>query len=175
MFKLKKSQKIALFIILGIIIAFLLEKVVFSVIRTKIKDLNKKIKLQELALREGLSVQKNKDKIIQDYKNYSQYLLTETQDRDITAKFLKEVEKITRDAGLSVVSLVPEDKFEQKPNYKEYRVNQRLEGRMGQLLNLFDKIQNSPLLIKLNELTITSKDEETGTLSIEAIIGLAVP
>jgi len=175
MFKIKKREKIIFFVVLGIIVIFILEKVVFSNFRKKARDLNKKIKLQETAIRKGLSIKKSKDKIIQEYKDYAKFLITDAQDRDIIARFLKEMEKITQDSGLSVVNLAPEDKVAETPEYKEYKANLRLEGNMEQLLQFLNKVQTSNLLIKMVKLNLASKDEQASALRIDVTVSLLVP
>lgn len=175
MFKIKKREKTILFVVFGLVVIFILEKTVFSGFRKKTRELNKKIKLQETAIRKGLSIQKSKDLIIQEYKDYAKYLITEAQDQDVVAKFLKEMEKITQDVGLSVVNLSPEEKVTEAKEFKEYKANLRLEGSMEQLLNFLNKIQNSALLIKLDKLNLASKDEQGGVLRIDVAVSLVVP
>lgn len=175
MFKIKKREKIIFLVVLGIIILFLMEKIVFSNFRKKMRELNKKIKVQETAIRTGLSIKKSKDRIIQEYKDYAKFLIIDIQDRDIIAKFLKEMERITQDSGLSVVNLAPEEKLIETPEYKEYRANLRLEGNMEQLLNFLNKVQDSSLLIKLVKLNLISKDEQASALRIDVIVSLLVP
>jgi len=175
MLKIKKREKIIFSVVLGIVVIFMLEKIVFSNFRKKMRELNKKIKVQETAIRKGLSINKSKDRIIQEYKDYAKFLITDTQDQDVIARFLKEMEKITQDAGLSVVNLAPEEKLIEAPEYKEFRANLRLEGNMEQLLNFLKKVQDSTLLIKLVKLNLISKDEQASLLRIDVTVSLVVP
>lgn len=175
MLKIKKREKIIFSVVLGIIAIFLMEKIVFSNFRKKMRELNKKIKVQETAIRKGLSINKSRDRIIQEYKDYAKFLITDAQDQDIVARFLKEMEKITQDSGLSVVNLAPEEKLIETPEYKEYRANLRLEGNMEQLLNFLKKVQDSTLLIKLVKLNLISKDEQASLLRIDVTVSLVVP
>lgn len=175
MLKIKKREKIILICALGVILIFLLEKTVFSGFRKKMKDLSKKISIQELAVKKGLNIQKSKDTILQEYKEYSKFLLKDLNDRDINAGFLKEIEKITQESGLSVVNLAPEEKFTQAKEYKEYKANLRLEGSMEKLLSFLNKVQSSSLLIKLSKLSLISKDEQANVLRIDAVVSLIVP
>lgn len=175
MFEIKKREKIILFVALGVIFIFLLEKTVFSGFRKKMKELTKKISIQELAVRKGLNIQKSKDMIAQEYKEYSKFLIKDTNDRDIIAGFLKEIEKITQESGLSVVNLAPEEKLVQAKEYKEYKANLRLEGSMEKLLSFLNKVQNSSLLIKLGKLNFISKDEQASVLRIDVTVSLIVP
>lgn len=175
MFKIKKKEKIILFVAFGIICIFLLEKTVFSGFRKKMKELSEQIVIQESAVKKGLNIQKSKDVIAREYQEYSKFLIKDLNDRDITAEFLKEIEKITRDSGLSVVDMAPEEKFAQAKEYKEYKANLRLEGGMEKLLFFLNKVQNSNLLIKLSKLSFISKDERSGILRIDATVSLIVP
>ncbi len=139
------------------------------------KELSKKISIQELAFRKGLNIQKSKDRIAHEYKEYSKFLIKDTNDRDIIAGFLKEIEKITQESGLSVVNLAPEEKIVLAKEYKEYKANLRMEGSMEKLLNFLNKVQNSSLLIKLSKLNFISKDEQASVLRIDVTVSLIVP
>jgi len=175
MLKFKKREKIIFSLVMGIITIFLIQRVILSGLGVKISDLNKKIKLSEAAIKSGLSIQKNKEKIIQDYKEYAPFLTTETQDKDVVARFLKEVEKITQESGLSVVNLTPDNKFEVTAEYKKCKAELRLEGDLEKFLNFLNKVQGREMLIKIDKLTVSSKDDQGKLLRIEATMSMIVP
>ncbi|MDD5431531.1 MAG: type 4a pilus biogenesis protein PilO [Candidatus Omnitrophica bacterium] len=175
MIKFKKREKIIFGFVVCLLAFFFIDKIVLSGFRTKIAELNKKIKLEEAIAKKGISIQKNKDKIAQEYQTYSKYLTFETQERDIVAKLLREIEKITQESGISVLNLAPQDKFEQNPEYNKCSADLRLEGNTEQLLGFLNRIQNSNLLIKLDKLSISSRDEQATTLRIDITVSLIIP
>lgn len=173
--KLEKRKKILVYLIAAVALAFFIQRAVFSGFIVKLKKLNSQIKLEEEKLKMGVAVQKKKDEILQDYKDYSAYLKIGTQDREIAAKFLKEIEKISQASGVSVVNLNPDNQPEVSKEFKKFKAELRLDANMEQLLNFLYKIQESALLIKINKLSIESKDEQSGALRIEAAVSITVP
>lgn len=175
MIKFKKREKIIFGLVVCVIIFFIIDKVVLSGFRAKINELNKKVKLEEAIAKKGISIQKNKDKIAQEYQTYSKYLTFETEERDIIAKLLREIEKITQESGISVLNLAPQDKFEQNPDYKKCSADLRLEGSTEQLLGFLNRVQNSNLLIKLDRLSISSRDELATSLRLDITVSMIIP
>lgn len=172
---LKKRKQILFSLVIIAVLAFFMERTVFSGLTEKLRKLSKQIKLEEEKLKRGLAVQKGKDKIIKDYKDFSPYLSIEAEDRQIIAKFLKEVENISQVSGVSVVSLNPDNQPEITKEFKRFKAEFRLDTDMEHLFNFLDRVQESKLLIKINKLSLTSRDEQSGILRLEATISIAVP
>lgn len=173
--KVKKREKILIFLVAGIIFIFLANKFLILGLKAKLKKINLQIRLEEEKLRQGLRIQKEKDRIIEEYKKYSEYFKAESQDREIVAKFLKEIENITQGSGVLVVNMTPENQPEQVQGYKKFRADLRAEAGVEQLFNFLYKIQESKLLIKLDKISIAPKNEEASVLRIETTISIVAP
>ncbi len=175
MIKLNRTQKILAYSAGGIITVFLLGRFSFFNPASSSKGLQQQIKAQEEMLKEALQIKKNKDAIMQDYNKYSPYLDSLLTDEENTAQFVKEIEKISQEAGISVINLNPENKPQPFKDYKKLKADMRLEATTAQLLNFVSKIQDDKLLLRLENLTIVPKDEYASSLRVEASISVAIP
>ena len=173
--KFKKREKILFSLVIGIVLAFFIRKAVFSGFFTRLKNVSGQIKLEEEKLKRGLIIQKEKDKVLKDYEEYSPYLNMETEDREILAKFLKEIEKISQASGVSLVNLNPDSQPGFTTEFKRFKAEVRLDANMEQLLNFLNKIQTSNLLIKVDKLSLAPKDEQSGILKVEVNISIIAP
>jgi len=172
-----KREKILIYVIGGLIFLFLIERFLFSGIRGKTNSVSQQIEIGESRLRAGLDIQKRKDKIAFEFKALKPYLEKSegSSDREIFAKFLKEAEKVAQEAGVSIVSLSPQDETLDEPEDVKYNADLRAEGKLDQVIELIDKVQNSKLLIKIDKMSLSSKDEQAGTMKVEAVLSLVVP
>ena len=76
---------------------------------------------------------------------------------------------------MSIVSLSPQDEPQDEPEDVKYNADLRAEGSLSQVLSLIDKIQKSTLLIKIDKMSLSSKDEQAGTIKVEAVLSLVAP
>lgn len=175
--KISKKEKILAAIVCVVILMFSVDKFLLSGLRLKASALSQKIKLDEAQLKTGINIQKRKDKIIAEYDKYKSYLDINSSfsDKEVATKFLKEIENIAQQSSVAIVNLTPQNQPVASKDHKSYKVELRVEANMEQLLNLLFKIQSSSLLIKLDTLSLTPKDEEASVLKIEATISMAVP
>lgn len=174
--KLDKKQKYLAIIALAIMASFLLDRIILSNLRDKLKNIQKQIKLAEVTLKRNLGIQNSKNKLLMDYNNYKSYLKTESADASqILAEFLQEIERLAKEAGVSVVNLSPQEDPEKIKDVKKYKADFQVEAGLEQLINFMHKIEGSKLLIKLDRLSLAPKDEQAATIKMEASISRVVP
>jgi Tfp pilus assembly protein PilO len=174
--QLKTKQKILSYLLLAGIIVFLILRFIFLGLNNRLKQLNQQIKLTEGKLKRVLEIQRMKDVVTADYKEYQPYLkLEQLSERDTVEELLKEVESIAKDSGVSVINLSPQEGPEQTKEYKKYKADIRLEASFEQILNFLNKIQEDKLLIKLDRISLVPKDEEAQILRVEGTISIAIP
>jgi len=175
--QLKKGQKTIVYAVAAVLGIFLIERFFFAGLREKIKGLNQQIKLEETNLKIGMSMRKQKDKISNENSRYKTYLeITDsTSEREIITRFLKEVEKVADDSGISVINLSPENQIDKLKNCKKYNADLRAEGPEDKIFNFLNKIQASNLLVEVDKFSIVSKDEQADSLRLETTISIVVP
>lgn len=176
MIKIGKREKILGSIIGGFIFVFLVQKVFVSGLQAKMHNLNQQIKLQESKIIKGANIKNKKDQIIAEYKDYEEYLnIEKLPDKEVFTKFLKEVESIAQESGISILNLAPQNTPEVALGYKKYNADLRAEAKLEQLFNFLDKIDQSTFLIRLDKLSLVPKDEQASALRMETVISIVVP
>ena len=116
------------------------------------------------------------DQIIAEYKDYEEYLnIEKLPDKEVFTKFLKEVESIAQESGISILNLAPQNTPEVALGYKKYNADLRAEAKLEQLFNFLDKIDQSTFLIRLDKLSLVPKDEQASALRMETVISIVVP
>lgn len=173
--KINKREKILAYIIIGLVVFFVGDKVLLSGIRGGMNSLKNRIKTEESKLRTGIEIQKRKDTILGEYKGYQAFLKQEKlSEVDIFARFLKELENIARESRVSILSLNPQNKIEESDGYRKYTADLRVETNIEQLYDFLYRIQNSSLLIRINKMSVIPKDESGTILRFEASISIAI-
>jgi hypothetical protein len=175
-FDLKKSRKAIIYLIGIISFLFIVERFFIADLRNSLHKLRSKIRLAEAQLRKALEIQRNKERIVFDYKKSQPFLkIKKLGEKQIIALVLKEIENIARFSGASILNLTPEEEIEKTREYKKYKADFRLESTLQELITFLNKLQESKLLIKLDRISIFSKDEEKGILRVDGTISLAIP
>lgn len=143
---------------------------------TKARSLQQQIKLEEADLRASLEMGQKKDTIMDERLEYKDYLVSDknaSEDEEIAA-FLKEVETMVSESGLSMVSLTPQSHAEKGNEYKEYDAQLRVEGAAEKIYNFLYRVQNSHLLIRLSQVTVSPKDPQANLLKLDTKISLTL-
>lgn len=174
--KLTPSVKIIAIAAAGLLLAFLMERLIFSTIRAKTQNLYSQIKAAEADFKIGLELQKRKDSIQQEYAAYKSYLKTSAADPDqkIIADFISEVENIARETGISIINLKPAERVEREKSYKKCSLELRAEASLSKVYDFLYKIQTSKLLIKVERLIVASKDLQSGNFKLDTTISMVV-
>jgi Tfp pilus assembly protein PilO len=174
--ELTRSQKILAYAAGGIICVFLIEKFFFAGLRDKINTLNQQIKKEEVDLRIGIDIQKRKDSVLKDYNNYKDYLSRQNIPvKEIFTGFLKEIEKLAQESGLSIINLTPQNEPQKIKDYTKYNADLKAEAPLGKFFDFLNRIQNDKMLVKLDKLSLSPKDEQANLLKIEATISITIP
>ena len=172
----KKREKALLIGTIGLALLYLSDRLLFSSLRAKQQSLHQEIAAAELTFRTGLAVRQRKDAILREQKQYASYFLPASPERELTATFLKEAERLAQGSGAVIMDLTPEI---QPPSsaagQRLYRAQLKAEADVEKLLRFFQALQTSRLLVKLDRFSLTPKDEPASVLRLEATISITVP
>jgi len=160
--KLNKREFFLTYLVVISIFILLGDKFFILPFRKKHRDFFQKIKETEVELKTALLMKEKKDNILSEYATYKDFLAKKDSPQEIMAEFLKEIEKITKESNISVISLNPR---EEKNNYK---IKLKGEAKIEGILSFFYKIQKSRFLIKVESFSLTLKDEKSKTLILDA-------
>lgn len=175
MVKGKRRQQTLLVIVIGLACVWLADRVLGVGLRTRRTTLRQHIASEEIALRTALVTQQRKEAIRTAYQQYAPYFAEGLTDRELMAEFLKETERIAQDSGVLIVNLSSDNVPSTGRDSTTYKAQLKVEASVQQLVNLLEKIQNSRLLITLDSFSLSPKDKEASSLTLEATIMLSVP
>ena len=98
----------------------------------------------------------------------------EVPERQIIEELLKEIERICKDSGVSIINLSPQEAKEESKG-KKYKADLRIEGSTEGILSFLYKTETSKLLLKLDRLSVGPKDEQASVLRLEATVSVSIP
>jgi hypothetical protein len=175
--KLDPKQKKIVYAVAALVALVIVERLFFSPLRTKLKNLNQQIRLEEAELKTGISMQKRKDVISGEIGRYQSYLEISGSlpEREIVTKFLKEIEKMAGDAHISIISLSPQTQSRDFKDAVEYNADLRAEASPYRIFEFLEKIHASGMLIGLDKLTLAPKDEQASALRLDTTLSIIVP
>ena len=171
----KGREKPLLFISMGLAVAYLSDRLLFSGLQTKNQTLRRQIAAEEVTLRMGVGIQKRKGTILNEQKKYAAYFLPAAPERELIAKFLKEAERIAQESGVTIADLTPENQPAKGSSVKTYKAQLKAEATVEQLLSFLSKLHTSRLLMRLERFSVTPKDEQASLLRLETTISMVVP
>lgn len=156
----------------GLVFIFLLFGFVLRPLMEKINKVQQDVKLAEARVRKGLTVQAKKDDIIKEYKIYKFYLNQKgISERQKLGNFLKELERISQEANLSITNLNPRD-TKTEEEILLYSADLKAEGDIEEILFFFSKVQESKLLVRVDKFSLSPKGKSANLLIFDAKIGM---
>ena len=174
-FNVNARTRMLVYLTAGVILIFLFVNFFFPALGLKIKNIDKQIKLKEVELKSAINIQNKKEDIAADYKAYNGYLAeNKISEADMLAGFLKEVESIAQRTKVSIVNFTPGDQSREIGGNKVFYADARLEATPDQFYSFLNAIHASRLLIKVDKLVITAKDENASALRVDATISMTV-
>jgi hypothetical protein len=168
--KLNRKEKILATIVIVMGLSFLVEKFFISSLFGKLDALSRDIKKEEIRLKTALLTNKEREKILQEYDTYKKYLSSPTSPKEVMAELLRVIEKVAKEANISVLSLSPREE-----KNKRYKASLKGEGDVKQIFKFLYSIQESSILIKVERFSLTVKNKEKGLLRIDAILARSIP
>lgn len=167
--KLAKREKILFYLSVSLIVIMALQRFVFKPLSDKLTTLDQETRAREVSLIKGLRVDRQRDEILKEYKSYEGYLKIKGSDEEVISQFLREIESLGRESAVSIIDIKPQSTSKRK-HYKEYIIEVRLEAPMKDLIGFLHRLNNSGLLLKVEKLILTLKDENTDILKISMLL-----
>jgi len=172
--KLAKRERNILYACIALFSLFILERIVLKPFADKISDLDREIQSKEAKLIKGLRAESQRDQILNEYKKYEGYLKVKASDEENVSEFLRELEKLARESAMSVSDIKPQAN-NKRSAYKEYIVELRAEAQLKDVVTFLYRLNNSALLLRVEKMALTLKDENAETLKVNMTIsGIAV-
>ncbi|MFA5319908.1 MAG: hypothetical protein WBE75_02855 [Candidatus Omnitrophota bacterium] len=171
--KLDKKQKIIISAVGGILLLLFFNKIIIGGINEKTRVLERQIKLAEAKLVKDTGIQKDKDNLLYEYNAYQSYFKYAKQDQTlIISDFMKEIERLAKETGVSIVALSPRSEPEKLKEAVKYKADLKVEGTLAQVLTFMCQIRDNKLLIGFDKVLLAPKDETGLLIRLEGVISI---
>lgn len=172
---LKKRELLLAYGIAALLSVWLVSKVIFGPFHAKLVTLSLEAASGEERLKKGVSLLEKKEVINKEYTKYATYFsLQSVSDEEAVAAFLREVEKISRESGMTIIDMKPQKGAETDKFSKQYEINIKAEANMPQLVKFLYSLHNSQLLFSIEKLVLSPKSEGTADLNITlTVVGVS--
>lgn len=172
-----RREKILFFIAGGLIFIFLVEELILKPLENAEKKLRRHIEVTQSKLKEALEILKRKEIILKDYSIYGKYIPPRLSYEEALSQFTEELDKIIQETGLSILRLDPPNpkRYRQKEDLRYYEAEIRAEDDLETILKFIQRVQKSKLLIKIDDFSLTPKEETPYTARMSAVVSIYIP
>ncbi|NQT95817.1 MAG: type 4a pilus biogenesis protein PilO [Candidatus Omnitrophica bacterium] len=161
--KLSPREKNILYVVIGVVIIALSYNFLIGPLINQWNSINRNIKLSKIKLQKSLSVIKKKPEIDKEYATYAARMKSKGSDEQDITQILNELETLSRKANLKITSMRPKPSKD-KGYYKRFVVEIETESPMQSLMKFIYDVKNSPQLLKVDRLNLSTKSSQEGTL-----------
>jgi len=155
---LTSRERTVLYLTIAVVIFGVIFNLLYEPIIGKNRNLNKEIDAAQGKLKKYLLLLSQKNYIMKKFGKY--YTSANAQNVESnTEKFVDaftEIERLAKDSGVFIADIRPQS--QDKPDsYKETLINLRTEGAIEGYLKFIYNTENSPFLLRITRLQLTSK------------------
>ncbi|KKT06422.1 MAG: hypothetical protein UV78_C0012G0005 [Parcubacteria group bacterium GW2011_GWA2_43_17] len=174
--QLNKNEKMLAAAVAVSLLVMVLKLLVIEPVSTKFKNTGDEINAFTLAIKKYSALEAQKDFILGEYKKIEPYLNFKGNPEDKMAAVLSRIELEASKAGLTIVDMKP-DSAQSGPNAELSisRVQLNAEADISRIMSFIYSLENADLLIRIEKFNLALKDENIGTMKLEAsIIGISI-
>ncbi len=169
--KIKKRELILGSAIGALVFVWLVIRVIFVPLVENLSELSNTARLQEERVKKSVLLLENREAIEKEYAKYETYFsLQDVSDEEAVASVLREVEKISRDTGLTVLDMKPQKEAEADPFTKQYLINLKAEANAKQVVAFLHALHQSTYLISVEKMVLSPKGELTDVLNVSFVL-----
>ncbi len=161
--KLKKREKIILYLCIFVTLGSLLYVYVIEPGITSARNIDTKLALKKKELKRDEDLLAKKDEIRKEYQEFYKRLTSEKTADEKFAQIFIDLEKLAKKSGIKqIITMTPlhsEDAFREDRMYQELKVQVGLESSIGALVQFMYEVLNSPHLFGIGKLQIVPDNE----------------
>ncbi len=168
--KFSKQEKI-LALCVGLVLAFFaLKNFVLGPIYESIGIYTQEIVRSKALMRKYMSLEHNRLEILKAQKQIEGYLSLQGSDEDKAALVLSKIESEARRSKLQIIDMNSAGATKEKGSVTLYHVSLRAEGQLKNVLDFISGVESANILLQIEKLTLSAKDDSGSVLKIEATI-----
>ena len=168
--KLNSKERI-LAISIGVLLVLLVLKVfVLGPIYEKTSVYSGEIEQGKVAIRKYMALEHNRAEILKAQKQIEGYSSLKGSDEDKSAMVMSKIEAEARRAKLQILDMNSAGVTKVKGGVTLYRMNLSAEGQLKNFLDFISGIEGANILLQVEKITLSVKDESIGLLKIDMVI-----
>lgn len=168
--KLSSKEKI-LAVSIGVLLILLVIKIfVLGPIYEKTSIYAQEIEQAKLIMRKYTALEHNRAEILKAQKQIEGYSSLKGSDEDKSAMVMSKIEAEARRSRLQILDMNSAGVSKIKGGVTLYRINLSAESQLKSFLDFISGIEGAGILLQVEKLTLSVKDESAGLLKIEMVI-----
>jgi Tfp pilus assembly protein PilO len=170
---LPKKDKAVLALAGGLALLGILYALVFKPFSGEWFNLGRDIRVKEAELRKGMNLLQNYEAIKSEYERYASLKRGSQSDEQLMAGMLAEIENLARKSSVSINALKPYG-IKDMGLYRRFLAHVELDTTVGDLSRFLYEIQNSPKILKIENIDINARPEEKTSIKAQVVISRVV-
>jgi hypothetical protein len=143
---------------------------------SRVHSLDEHIRSAESDVRRLETIKARKDEIEREYHGRSGFSEIEgLSNKEVYVRFLREIERISKECGLVVINLNPQTDSESGSETKKYLADLRAEAPLSSSVAFLSGVENSTYPLKIERLSVSPKTEDASVLKIETVLSISIP
>lgn len=168
--KLNNKEKILAASIGALLILFALKIFVLGPIGDKTSGYSQEIEQAKVTIRKYMALEHNRTEILKAQKQIAGYSSLRGSEEDKTAMVISRIEGAARKSRLQILDMNSAGSTKVKGGVTLYRVNLSAEGQLKSFLDFISEVEGANILLQVEKITLSLKDEATGLLKIDVVI-----
>lgn len=169
--QLTKNEKILVSAIVILVFILVFNLLIINPLREKLSKAEQDVTRLQLLHRKYIGLESQRDAITAAYMQVDRYLSLKGTDDEKMTLILSRIESEARKAGLIIIDMKSDtSKSKTKSLTPVFRIRLNAEADMPKIVAFIYGLENTDIFLKVDRVTISVKDEETGAMKLEAII-----
>jgi hypothetical protein len=169
--KLTRNEKILVISVSLLMTFFVLKNLVLGPIYEKTGLYVNQIEQSKMTMRKYLALEYNRTEILKAQKQIEGYSSLRGSDEDKLAMVMSKIEAEARKSKLQILDMSSAGSSKVKGGVVTlYRISLRAEGQLGNILDFISGLEGATILLQVEKIALTVKDETSSVLKIDATI-----
>jgi len=177
--RLSKREKVVVYIAASIFSITLIDRIIFSPLISRTKDLDKRIDAQERLIKKNTHIINQKRVIDKENEIYSTYSVRAASEEEEIASLLKTIENFASESEAQIIDIKPRKTTSEGEMTKKYIVDLNCEAPIEKIITFMRRVDSSNLLLRIERFNVIPKSKGSSLLrfniSISKTVVLAVP
>ncbi len=168
--ELKSKEKI-LAAAIGVLLILLVIKIfILGPVYDKTSIYSGEIERAKAAIRKYTALEHNRTEILKAQKQIEGYLSLKGTDEDKSSMVMTKIEASARRFKLQILDMNSAGVTKVKGGVTLYRINLSTEARLKNFLDFISGLEEENILLQIEKIALSVKDENTGLLKINVVI-----